>query len=543
MQPQKYIPITNDNEPDASVTIQGMSQTYLENIYLSHIYVSDLKNINTYKIIESINIWKTVLEFYKSIQTLLSHTRTNTYLDIRKLEDETHSIHNSLWHTNQITQNLKQITYDLEKLQTLVSYLENETEKIIRKLELTSQIYESVEKNLANNIHAYLQTNTNFHTNMPILFPLTIIGKSKLYKYTKHINTISDTLHGKTQSNGQENLWVSTQINSLSTLLSPVLSQIPHGQKLTSPNEKLTATQHASLVLGTIMNKHYQSKHGIKNNILIRPDGNKLKPQTINTIHGTGKTENKTPHSNTHTMSDKKIKNLTAQNLALRIKQLPSNPDTGAFEIIKHERINNNQKTNSWSVIIRGTQRWDGASSNIQDQVTNFNSLGKADNDQYRAIIKALQMSKIKPNEPVEFVGHSQGGLIATQLVSSQQINKQYNITTLTTFGSPTGGYKIPSNIHALHFENLSDPVPGLDGKPNQTTTNRTTIYMDTRNMKIQNSTHDQVMYSIAAKNIEKHQSPHIQKWVKSREIFMHPENNKQVTHKSYSQLFNTTRF
>lgn len=43
MQPKKYIPITSDNEPNTSVIVQGMSPAYLENIYLSHIYVSDLK--------------------------------------------------------------------------------------------------------------------------------------------------------------------------------------------------------------------------------------------------------------------------------------------------------------------------------------------------------------------------------------------------------------------------------------------------------------------------------------------------------------------
>ena len=233
---------------------------------------------------------------------------------------------------------------------------------------------------------------------------------------------------------------------------------------------------------------------------------------------------------------------MTASNSISRIKQLPSRPDTGAFEIIKHEHTKNGETKTSWSVLIRGTQRWDASSTNIQDQRTNFTSMAKADNDQYRAIVEAMKTMNIGKNEPVELLGHSQGGIIATQIASTKQLNEKYNFVTLTTFGSPTGTYKIPEHIQTMHFENLSDPVPALDGKPNPINQNRTTVYFNTNNTKISNSTHDQTMYSQMTKNIENSDTKSIQKWIKSRQPFMQPQNPKNETYKSYSQLFDTIR-
>ena len=570
----------NYSNTNNSLPIKPINTTpkieFADKNFEKNIYIASYKNINTAKIIETILNWQNIISNLLNLKEIIENLILKTQFSQKRFEDQIYSntFHSAIttYKYNHIFQLFIEIIEELKIFSLNLNEILSDIYHIIQNLKTASLIYENAERNNKCSIHpsiqieykpslkefineTLLQNILNMH-NYLFINPFINFTLNSYKNNKEIISTISSTLKGTKNSNSQENLWLSNYINNLSTILYPTLSILNYENKNINKN-KLSKTEQISLIFSHFMNKYYSDKYGYKKNILIYPVPNGhtiLHPQIISTVNSKSHLEKNNNKITTFTKIynknytkqsyySKPIKILTAENMILRIKQIPSNKKVGAFEIIKHEYIKNNIRKNSWTILIRGTQRWDGASSNIQDQVTNFASIGKIHNDQYNAIKTALKMNGIKHTEPIEFVGHSQGGIIATQLASSSSLNKKYNIVSLTTFGSPTGGYKIPKNIHAMHFENLSDPVPSLDGKMNPVTRTRTTIYMDTKNMKIKNSTHDQIMYSIAAKNIEKNSDKSIQNWVKAREPFINKTTSNHNQHKSYSQLFNTIRF
>lgn len=151
---------------------------------------------------------------------------------------------------------------------------------------------------------------------------------------------------------------------------------------------------------------------------------------------------------------------------------LKSGGEEGQIKIIRHttpipsdaSSLGGSRKRSSWSVVIRGTQKWSVGGTNPQDMLTNFEGVAGRESDQSRAVLEAMKMAGIKADEPVEFVGHSQGGIIAAQLATSSDVNQKYNVVSALTAGSPIGGSQAPSHVHVLALENTRDLVPALDG-------------------------------------------------------------------------------
>ena len=109
--------------------------------------------------------------------------------------------------------------------------------------------------------------------------------------------------------------------------------------------------------------------------------------------------------------------------------------------------------------------------------LTNFEGVAGRESDQSRAVLEAMKMAGIKADEPVEFVGHSQGGIIAAQLATSSDVNQNYHVVSALTAGSPIGGSQTPSHVHVLALENTRDLVPALDG--GATSQGVTTVHFD----------------------------------------------------------------
>lgn len=176
-----------------------------------------------------------------------------------------------------------------------------------------------------------------------------------------------------------------------------------------------------------------------------------------------------------------------------RIGNLAEGQEHGEFEILKHETQGPEGTQRSWSVIIRGTQDWTAGTSNIQDMHTNFNAIAGLESDQTHAIKAAMNDMGIAPTEAVEFVGHSQGGIIAAQLASDTEIKERYKVAAVLTAGAPTAGYNPSTSAGMLNLENTRDQVPALDGRENANRGNNLTVHFDGEPLKLQTANGEEV--------------------------------------------------
>ena len=172
-----------------------------------------------------------------------------------------------------------------------------------------------------------------------------------------------------------------------------------------------------------------------------------------------------------------------------------SDPQTGAFSIIK---TTYSDGTCSYQVILPGTQQWTAGKSNPQDLLTNLQANAGASDDYSQLVIAAMTKAGIKSTDPVCIYGHSQGGIVATNLTANAQVRARFNIVATATAGSPTGNSVIPSGTQYLSMDNADDIVPSLDGKAPVSATNRTNVVTVHQG----NDQHDQRVYARSAKQL-----------------------------------------
>lgn len=158
----------------------------------------------------------------------------------------------------------------------------------------------------------------------------------------------------------------------------------------------------------------------------------------------------------------------TPSELLGELSDLPSGGERGGLKILKHETpLPDGRMRTSWSVVIRGTQRWGAGGSNPQDMLTNLQEVADVESDQSRAVLQAMEMAGIGRGEPVEFVGHSQGGIVAARLASDPAVGARYSVVSALTAGSPIAASSPPEGVGVLALENTRDIVPALDGAGN----------------------------------------------------------------------------
>lgn len=161
-----------------------------------------------------------------------------------------------------------------------------------------------------------------------------------------------------------------------------------------------------------------------------------------------------------------------------------SSADEGQIEILQHVTTDEQgQERRSWSVMIRGTQKWGPGEDNPQDMLTNLQAVGQSDSDQLRSVKTAMDMAGIRSDEPVEFIGHSQGGIIAAQLASESDIRARYSVASVLTAGSPVAGFHPDPGVPMLNMENTRDIVPALDGAANTNQGNALTLHFDSEHL------------------------------------------------------------
>ena len=170
-------------------------------------------------------------------------------------------------------------------------------------------------------------------------------------------------------------------------------------------------------------------------------------------------------------------------------------PQAGTFSIIK---TTYSDGTCSYQVILPGTQQWTAGNSNPQDLLTNLQANAGAGDDYSQLVVAAMTKAGIKSTDPVCIYGHSQGGIVATNLTANAQVRARFNIVATATAGSPTGNSVIPSGTQYLSMENADDVVPSLDGKAPVSAPNRTNVVTVHQG----NDQHDQRVYARSAKQL-----------------------------------------
>lgn len=118
-------------------------------------------------------------------------------------------------------------------------------------------------------------------------------------------------------------------------------------------------------------------------------------------------------------------------------------------------------------VIVPGTQPY-RKDANPFDPRGILDSLGHDSNNYAEAFAKALEFSGAKPGAEVILSGHSQGGIHIANLAKHPLLREKFKIKTVLTLGSPVGPIDLPEEVRALHLEDGTDPVPGMDGMPNR---------------------------------------------------------------------------
>lgn len=142
--------------------------------------------------------------------------------------------------------------------------------------------------------------------------------------------------------------------------------------------------------------------------------------------------------------------------LAERLARIPPS-DTP----IRIDRYDGSGDSSHVEVYIAGTENWGvGHSSHPFDLGSNLALVGGVTASSLLATERAMRLSGVTARDRVVFVGHSQGGAIATTLAESGR----YRTAGLVTFGAPTGTLPVHGDYPAVLIEHRDDLVPTLGG-------------------------------------------------------------------------------
>lgn len=115
----------------------------------------------------------------------------------------------------------------------------------------------------------------------------------------------------------------------------------------------------------------------------------------------------------------------------------------------------------------------------VRDMGTNLRLVGGLDNGYADGVLDALVQAGVG-DDPVLVVGHSQGGMVAADLLASAA-EHGVPISHAVTLGSPTGQLDgFPVGSHVLSLEHRGDVVPLLDGVANPDSVEQVTVTFDT---------------------------------------------------------------
>lgn len=120
--------------------------------------------------------------------------------------------------------------------------------------------------------------------------------------------------------------------------------------------------------------------------------------------------------------------------------------------------------TTAYIVNTPGTESWSpNAGDNPLDLTGNLAAMSEQPSAAMEAVTAAMEAAGIPPDAPVLLVGHSQGGIINTALISDPAFTDRFNVTHSVTYGSPVDTFDTDQSVQQLNIQHESDLVPMLD--------------------------------------------------------------------------------
>lgn len=128
--------------------------------------------------------------------------------------------------------------------------------------------------------------------------------------------------------------------------------------------------------------------------------------------------------------------------------------------------LNHSQGYRQFTIYIPGVQNFGIPNRNPFDVASASREFTNQSNSALRAVQLAMQQIGVgqQSGDRVLLVGHSLGGLIASNLAKSQN----YKVSAVVTFGSLNDQVEVPKSIPQLNVVHTNDPVTWLDGVSNQ---------------------------------------------------------------------------
>ncbi|MCW2791035.1 MAG: hypothetical protein JWO76_133 [Nocardioides sp.] len=172
----------------------------------------------------------------------------------------------------------------------------------------------------------------------------------------------------------------------------------------------------------------------------------------------------------------------------------------------------------------------------VRDMATNFALINGQDTAYTQGILQAMHDAGIKPGDPVLLAGHSQGGMEAAAILST---NHDYNVTNVVTAGSPTAQVDgFPPGTHVISLENQGDVVPLLDGEENPDSPQQVTVHFNDQGSSVGDS-HGLDHYANGAAAVDACDDPSLQEQLANLQANGYlGTDGQQVT----SQVFQITR-
>ena len=115
----------------------------------------------------------------------------------------------------------------------------------------------------------------------------------------------------------------------------------------------------------------------------------------------------------------------------------------------------------TWAVYVGGTVDWDAvATDEPWDLTANIAAMAGQNAGSFDAVVQSMHAAGIDKSDPVVIVGHSQGGLVATQVAASGV----FGVRAVLTFGAPESKVPVPPGVATLTVEHTDDVVTALGG-------------------------------------------------------------------------------
>lgn len=134
----------------------------------------------------------------------------------------------------------------------------------------------------------------------------------------------------------------------------------------------------------------------------------------------------------------------------------------------------------SWVVTIPGTQSGTlVGGTGPADMASNLRLMAGAQDDVTELTRQAMGLAGIPAGEPVQLVGHSQGGIAAAVLSGDPEVRARYDVRAVVTAGSPVAHVEVPPDVVTVHLENVQDAVLAADGAPTPDQPHRTVVRTD----------------------------------------------------------------